>query len=267
MSQLKPHLILKKRSFIFDDIIYIYLPIVFLGGSYSIAIIALVIFTLYNVFERFRNSKQIIIDSKGIMLCEEKIFHNWEEIKYAYIHGNFQIISKQGKTQKSLEGIKCNSDEIEEAIRHFSGRDIANYLDSFNKEIDDIIGDDELTEKVKRLFEKYRNYQAIIGSLILVIILTISIYLQIQSYFEYAIATGMLIIAILLGLFMERSFNSVKEKLNNQGLKDDQINKLALKYQVIYNKAQKILLLVLGGVVIIGAFIISFISANQMLFK
>lgn len=278
MNKTKAPLIISKSKIDSDFIVDVLLPIGLLGfvlylflfkefeitSNYSIALLGLIAFTFYRLVKRFRNRRQIIIDSIGIKLLEENKIFIWEEIQFAYIKDNtLHIITKRNKTAKSMEGLNFSPEDIEKAITNYSGRDIANYSKISNSEVKSIIGDDKPLAEIIGDVKKFNNYQALIGIIIVFGIIGISIYLQVKSILNYTIGYGFILVLVILLVWDNISFKKLKFHLSRFNLADEQVKDLGLKQGIIASKKEIKIALIVWSFITVAAFVITYIGLNH----
>lgn len=243
---------------------------------WTLLMIGLFIFFVYNFFKRLRNrNPQIIIDERGIEFCEEKDFYNWDKIKYAYIKSEttgygknsstidyFYIVTNKTDIKKRIDDYKYSSKVVKETVEHFSGRDIGDYSDQFRDEMMEILNGNKFTKEIIKLFSAYQT-RMIVSTLILFFgIIGISVYFQVTSDFKYCVGVGFVISILTLLFYSQNSENNFKQKRYISDLTSEQFDKIAIKHQLKYPKKQMNGYMIFFGITAIVIFVISYYATK-----
>jgi hypothetical protein len=284
MSDIPEKIILRNAIIKIDDLLYIgamlfllYFSIKDITSIWTIIMLGLFLFWIYNFIKRLKNRKpQIIIDKRGIELCEDKDFYKWSEIKFAFIKAHttgygdtstsedyFHIVTSKIEIERQINDFKYSSSLVKKAIEFYSGRNNADYNEMLRDKVNFILKGNNFSKEVMELFSRYRKRQYVITFVLFFGIIGTSVYYQIITNFHYWIGVGFaLCISMLFGVG-EIEEVRFRRKQYICDLTDEQYDKIAISQQLKYPKKQMIGYAIFFAVITIVIFVISYLFAKK----
>lgn len=278
INNIPDRLIIKNALIKIDDILSIgglgvlfFFSLEDIKSVWTLLLIALCIFLIYNFTKRLKNrNPQIIIDKNGIEFCNEQVFLKWDKINYAYIKAHsegsgqsarsvdyFHITTNNKVTTKRIDDLKYSSKLVKETIEFYSGRDIADDSIKSRNEISKILIKNNSTKEISDAFSKFQHKQIWL-ILPFLSILGASVYVQLQVDFPYCVGIGFItsvLIPTIIGKLEEKRF---RRKRYISDLTDAQFEKIAMKYQLKQPKKELIGHMIILGLLAIGIFVLSY---------
>ncbi len=255
--------IIKNKRFKIEDYLYIVISIVALyfilesknNLIYTLFSIGIIVFTILTIVKRHIDRKnKLIIDKKGITICEENTLIEWENINYAYINQKtigvgkgrrsfdcFYInLNEDNVIEIDMSGYSFNKEMLTKYVEYFSGRNIGEFEDLLNDKTKKKIGSKRYTEQISKLFTNYYKSLVNLATILFVLYLGISVYLLVVTDLTYAFAIGFTLYILIL-LLVEKL---LKKRLRNREyineLDDDTFNELIKEYKEIFDRHCKI---------------------------
>jgi len=241
-----------------------------------IAIAPILLLAVVKLVKRLGNRNPIIIiDRRGIELCEEGRFYEWSKVEYAFIkrhasgHGKhsktidrFHLISNGQEKTIDLTDIKFNRGMVKAAIQQYSGRNIADASDKFRDEVAALLRNKQYADQVAHRFKKFKLKQSIIALAALFIPMGISIYFQASTHHWYSVGLGFttaLLLTLVLSKMAEQNFRRTEYIAD---LSDQEFNKIGIKYEVKYSKKTAIGLTIFLALSTAAIFVISYFATR-----
>ena len=252
-------------------------PAVFLfwiGGSDLTVIIISLIIVVYLAIKFFyvksNRQPQIIIDKKGIQLCEEGQFYHWNKVKYAFIQnrierhrrktriiGFLHIVLAHKTVEKRMEDYAYSPEKVKQAIERYSGRDIGDKTDPIRDKIAETIKNREDANKVIQDFIKYKRQVIILAYLILPV-MGASIYYQVHSSFPYIFAIGFTLYFLVLFLWSRWTERNFKRRRHIALLTPKLYKWLIRRFRIRYSKKSEQWLIGFWCALSVGLFFASY---------
>lgn len=281
--------IIRNASLRLDDYVFficllIFLYLIIAGHNSEIVVVVflgLLGFTTYRIIKRLHDrSDKIIIDKKGIKLCDTNDFISWSKINYAYIKQKsegvgrnsrvvdyFHIDTLDGEIRVRMTDFKFKHDLLVHAIEHFSGRNIGELTDLLRAKTKKIIGNDRDVERISKILTDFYKRQTYLALISIITLVGISFFLQLNIDFPYVFAIGFTLtlgIIYLIGILEEKRFRN-QEYINEI---DDKKYKALKKeygqgYDVEMSKGKKIASMVFLILFVLGIFGLSYIFDKE----
>jgi hypothetical protein len=255
----------------------LYFSIKDITSIWTIILLGIFLFWIYIFIKRLKNRKpQIIIDKRGIELCEDNDFYKWSEIKYAFIKAHtsgsgdtstsedyFHIVTHKAEIEREIDDLKYSSSLVKKAIEQYSGRSIGDFKDMQRDKINSILKGNNFSNEVMVLFSLYRKRQYIISYILFFGIMGLSVYFQIKSNFHYWIGVGFALCITMFFGVGEIEETRFRQKQYICDLTNEQFDKIAISQKLKYPKKQMIGYAIFFAVVTIAIFVISYFVAKK----
>ena len=287
--EIKDKLVIKNATLRLDDYVFfactlILLYFIFTRDNTSIIVlifIGLLAYTTYSILKRFSDrSEKIIIDKNGITLCENNDLIVWSKIKYSYIKQKsegvgrsakvvdyFHIDTKEGEIRVRMAAFKYNKEILKLTVERFSGRNIGDLTDLLNDNAKKIIGTERHLDELSAIFTTFYKRQMNLFTLLFLVPIAISIYLQFKIDFPYVFTIGFTLTIIIIFLFGLSEESGLRNKEYIQDLDEKKYQALKNEYgsahELSQNKKQEIMTYVLIIAFAIGVFGISYMFSRE----
>jgi len=190
---------------------------------FYIILLSVIIWFLIKSIKSIKYRKpRLIIESKGIELCEANKTVPWNEIKHVYTkrvsQGKYSTVELIITLLKETDYEYCypiteisnKTKQMKEAVEFFSGRNIWGLESIFKENIKEIAADAEQPSLIAELVDDYYKKITVRGGITFVAII-IFIFLQIWLSFPYTLAfgvSGTVLLCMILNYIDEQNLKS-----------------------------------------------------------
>lgn len=242
-----------------------------------LAIAPIVFAAIFKLIKRLGNRDPIIvIDRRGIDLCNDGQFYTWSDVEYAFVKRHvsgygkyskttdrFHLISNGQEKTVDLSEIRFNKALVKATIQQYSGRNIADASDKFRDEVAALLQNKQYVNKIVYRFKKFKLRQNILALIALFLPLGVSIYFQVTTDHWYSVGLGFstaLLLILLLSKVSERAFRKTDYITD---LSDEEFYKIGIKYEVKYSKKASIGLAIFLLLSTLAIFVISYFATTS----